>query len=124
MRTWARDNLSDDQFEEFERIEERDQIAQAEQMASFAVSRLNRVAALSEEQKDLAFQHYAAEALGTPDQAPALDEILTPAQMAAYEENERQEEAMTENLMRAMGVDPDAFTDRDDVSIQIRTAVD
>lgn len=124
MRAWARDNLSDDQFEEFERIEERDQIAQAEQMASFAVSRLNRVAALSEEQKDLAFQHYAAEALGTPDQAPALDEILTPAQMAAYEENERQEEAMTENLMRAMGVDPDAFTDRDDVSIRIRTAVD
>ncbi len=124
MRIWARDNLSDDQFEEFERIEERDRIAQAEQMASFAVSRLNRVAMLSEEQKDLAFQHYASEALGTPDQAPALDDILTPAQMAAYEENERQEEAMSEEFMRAIGVDPDAFADRDDVSIQIRTVVD
>lgn len=124
MRNWARDNLSDDQFEEFERIEERDQIAQAEQTAQFAVSRLNRVAALSEEQKDLAFQHYAAGALGTPDQAPALDEILTPAQMAAYEENQRQEEAMSEDLMRAMGLDPGAFADQDGVSVQIRTAVE
>lgn len=124
LGTWARKNLSDEQFDEFERIEERDRIARAEQSAQFAVTRLNRVAVLSEEQKDLVFQHYAAGALGMPEDAPALDEILTPAQMEAYEENQRQEEAMAEQSMRAMGLDPEVLSNQGGLSVQVLTVED